>query len=102
VRLNRIRDERIHKLIKLCCGKVPADVARNTKAILPILAEMSLFAQSLSHRSIATLSLIDWAGGVAISAERLRERQEAAGNGLINQNERGGCLLFARRNGSAK
>jgi hypothetical protein len=35
-------------------------------------------------------------------AERLRERQEAAGNGLRNQNERGGCLLFARRNGSAK
>jgi hypothetical protein len=35
------------------------------------------------------------------SVERLRERQEAAGNGLNNQNERGGCLLFARRNGSA-
>ncbi len=35
------------------------------------------------------------------SVERLRERQEAAGNGLRNQNEGGGCLLFARRNGSA-
>jgi hypothetical protein len=34
------------------------------------------------------------------SVERLRERQEAAGNGLNNQNGRGGCLLFARRNGS--
>ena len=33
-------------------------------------------------------------------SERLRERQEAAGNGLMNQGERGGCLLFARRNGS--
>jgi len=34
-------------------------------------------------------------------AERLRERQEAAGRGLKNLTERGGCLLFARRNGSA-
>ena len=33
-------------------------------------------------------------------AERVRERQEAAGNGLNNQDGRGGCLLFARRNGS--
>jgi hypothetical protein len=33
-------------------------------------------------------------------AQRLRERQEAAGNGLNNQDEGGGCLLFARRNGS--
>jgi hypothetical protein len=39
---------------------------------------------------------------VVFSIERLRERQEAAGNGLYNQAERGGCLLFARRNGSAK
>jgi hypothetical protein len=30
-------------------------------------------------------------------SERLRERREAAGNGLYNQAERGGCLLFARR-----
>jgi hypothetical protein len=39
---------------------------------------------------------------VVCSIERLRERQEAAGNGLYNQAERGGCLLFARRNGSEK
>jgi hypothetical protein len=37
---------------------------------------------------------------VVCSIERLRERQEAAGNELKNQSERGGCLLFARRNGS--
>ena len=34
-------------------------------------------------------------------AERLRERQEAAGNDLRSQSEREGCLLFARRNGWA-
>jgi hypothetical protein len=33
------------------------------------------------------------------SIERLRERQEAAGYGLKRSIERGGCLLFARRNG---
>jgi hypothetical protein len=37
---------------------------------------------------------------MAVGGQRLRERQEAAGNGLNNQNGRGGCLLFARRNGS--
>jgi hypothetical protein len=35
-------------------------------------------------------------------AQRLRERQEAAGIGLKSRSERGGCLLFARRNGSAQ
>jgi hypothetical protein len=40
-------------------------------------------------------------GGPFGAAQRLRERQEAAGSGLYNQDERGGCLLFARRNGSA-
>jgi hypothetical protein len=38
-------------------------------------------------------------GEPTFPSERLRERQEAAGNGLNNQDERGGCLLFARRNG---
>jgi hypothetical protein len=38
---------------------------------------------------------------VVCSIERLRERQEAAGNGLRSWYERGGCLLFARRNGWA-
>ena len=50
-----------------------------------------------SHRwvSIGTCAAIT-------AAERLRERREAAGNGLRSCGGRGGCLPFARRNGSEK
>jgi hypothetical protein len=52
-------------------------------------------------RASGELRNLQWRRVVS-SIERLRERQEAAGNVLRNQSERGGCLLFARRNGSAK
>jgi hypothetical protein len=38
---------------------------------------------------------------VGFWAQRPRERQEAAGSCLKNYTRRGGCLLFARRNGWA-
>ena len=53
----------------------------------------------LRYQEGKTLNPKYGSGAHGFVAQRLRERQEAAGNGLKSYAGRGGCLLFARRNG---